>query len=191
MIHVGRYAPKNHSFLIDVLAALLRQRKNVFLVLVGSGPLEQSVAGRAAALGVRDHVRLCGSRADVPRLLSAADTFVFPSPHEGLGVACLEAQAAGLPVVMADTITREVVVAADRVSRLPLGDAEAWANAALDSFALAPRLRGAAPALSGGLFDIEVSAQTLLESYRHALARRGARRRTRGALRNHVPGLPR
>jgi glycosyltransferase involved in cell wall biosynthesis len=192
MIHVGRFdAPKNHSFLIDVLAALLRQRKNVFLVLVGSGPLEQSVAGRAEALGVQDHVRLCGSRADVPRLLSAADAFVFPSPHEGLGVACLEAQAAGLPVVMADTITREVVVAADRVSRLPLGDAEAWANAALESFALAPRLRGAAPALSGGPFDIEVSAQTLLDSYRHALARRGVRRGAPGAARNHVPGLPR
>ena len=188
MIHVGRFdVQKNHSFLIDVLAAILRQRKNVFLVMVGSGPLEQWVVERAEVLGVQDHIRFCGSRADVPRLLGAADAFVFPSLHEGLPLTCLEAQAAGLPVMMTDTITREVIVAADRVSRLPLGDAEAWANATLESLTVPPRSRSAAPSLRGSSFDIAVSAQTLLESYRQALARLGARRRTRGASRKHVP----
>ncbi len=188
MIHVGRFdLQKNHSFLIDVLAATVRQRENAFLVMVGSGLLEQSVAERAKALGVHHRVRFCGSRADVARLLGAADVFVFPSLYEGLPLSCLEAQAAGLPVIMSDTITREVIVVADRVSRVPLGDAEAWANANVESFTIPPRSRGAAPALSGSPFDIAVSAQTLLESYRHALARRGAYGRTRGASHKHVP----
>jgi len=60
------------------------------------------------------------------------------------------------------------------VGAMNRGGVEAWS-------------RGAAPALSGSPFDIAVSAQTLLESYRHALARRGTRRRTRGASRKHVP----
>ena len=60
------------------------------------------------------------------------------------------------------------------VGAMNRGGVEAWS-------------RGAAPALSGSPFDIAVSAQTLLESYRHAPARRGARRRTRGASRKHVP----
>jgi hypothetical protein len=84
-------------------------------------------------------------------------------------------------------ITREVIVVADRVSRVPLGDAAAWAHATVEAFTVPPRSRDAAPALSGSPFDIAVSAQTLLESYCHALARRGARRRTGGASRKHVP----
>jgi glycosyltransferase involved in cell wall biosynthesis len=188
MIHVGRFdVQKNHSFLIDVLAATVRQRENAFLVMVGSGLLEQSVAERAEALGVQDHVRFCGSRADVARLLGAADAFVFPSLYEGLPLSCLEAQAAGLPVIMSDTITREVIVVADRVSRVPLGDAAAWAHATVKAFTVPPRSRDAALALSGSPFDIAVSAETLLESYRQALARPGARRRTRGGSPKHVP----
>ena len=88
---------------------------------------------------------------------------------------------------MSDTITSEVIVVADRVTRVPLGDAAAWAHATVEAFTVPPRSRGAAPALSGTPFDIAVSAQTLLESYCHALARRGARRRTLGASRKHVP----
>jgi glycosyltransferase involved in cell wall biosynthesis len=188
MIHVGRFdVQKNHSFLIDVLAATVRQRENAFLVMVGSGLLEQSVAERAEALGVQDHVRFCGSRADVARLLGAADAFVFPSLYEGLPLSCLEAQAAGLPVIMSDTITREVIVVADRVSRVPLGDAAAWAHATVKAFTVPPRSRDAALALSGSPFDIAVSAQTLLESYCHALAWRSARLRTGGASRQPVP----
>jgi glycosyltransferase involved in cell wall biosynthesis len=188
MIHVGRFdAPKNHSFLIEVLAALLRQDTNVFLVMVGSGPLERSVSERAETQGVRDHVRFCGPRADVPRLLGAADAFVFPSLHEGLPLTCLEAQAAGLPIVMSDAITPEVIVAADRVCRVPVGDAEVWARAIAQSFAVHRRSLSAPAALSGGPFDIAVGAQTLLESYRDALARQAAGRGTRPTASTRAP----
>ncbi len=175
MIHVGRFdAAKNQSFAVDVLAALARRRADAVLILVGTGPLESLVADRAVALGVRERVRFCGSRADVPRLLGAADVFVFPSLLEGLPLTCLEAQASGLPVVMADTITDEVIVAADRVWRVPLGDPDAWATAVVTALALPAPARDAIETFGGGPFDIAVSTRMLLEFYRRALSRADA-----------------
>jgi glycosyltransferase involved in cell wall biosynthesis len=172
MVHVGRFEPqKNHAFLVDILAATLRRREDVFLMLIGSGPLETQVIQRADALGVRNRLRFCGSRSDVPRLLAAADVFVFPSHYEGLSLACLEAQAAGLRVVMTDSLTRELAIVASRVSRLPLGDADVWATAVLDQRQSDAMRRSGRPVLDGTAFDISVSAKTLLDSYRQALAR--------------------
>jgi glycosyltransferase involved in cell wall biosynthesis len=181
MIHVGRFdVQKNHSFLIDVLAATVRQRENVFLVMVGSGLLEQSVAERAEALGVQDHVRFCGSRADVARLLGAADAFVFPSVYEGLPLACLEAQAAGLPVIMSDTITPEVMVVADR-SRVPSVTA-AWARA-VGGLTVPPRRATPRRRWGGSPFDIAVIARTCWNPMARRLARRRSPR-TGGVSRN-------
>jgi glycosyltransferase involved in cell wall biosynthesis len=95
LIHVGRFDhQKNHALLVEAFAALARRRPSVVLLLVGGGPLEESIRARARDLGVQDRIRFCGRRADVARLLSAADAFVFPSHHEGLPLSCLEAQAA-------------------------------------------------------------------------------------------------
>ena len=45
-----------------------------------------------------------GVQQQVPQFLAAMDVFVFPSMHEGLGLALLEAQAAGLPCVVSDSV---------------------------------------------------------------------------------------
>ena len=65
-------------------------------------------------------------RDDVQNILQAMDVFVMPSFCEGLPVAGVEAQASGLPVLLADTITKEVDVT-DCVKYLPLSkDKSAW-----------------------------------------------------------------
>ena len=53
-------------------------------------------------LGVARQVRFFGFRNDIPRMLQGADCFVFPSKREGLGIAALEAMAAGLPMITSD-----------------------------------------------------------------------------------------
>ena len=70
-----------------------------------------------------------GSRGDVPQLLKAAiDVFVFPSRYEGLGLAAVEAQAAGVPCVIADVIPPEVEVLPELVHWQSLYDPPtAWA----------------------------------------------------------------
>lgn len=99
---VARFAPqKGLSLLIQAFAGLCRKlpEKNLWLVLVGDGPLRGELEKRAAASGVGERIVFAGYRPEAAGLLSAFDLFVLPSLSEGLGIALIEAQACGLPVV--------------------------------------------------------------------------------------------
>lgn len=100
ILHVGRFNPqKNHMGLLDVFERVLAQIPAARLVLVGDGPLRPAVERSVAERGIAEQVRLLGLRGDVPRLMGLSDVFLFPSFFEGFGLAALEANAAGLPVV--------------------------------------------------------------------------------------------
>jgi glycosyltransferase involved in cell wall biosynthesis len=72
---------------------------------------------------------MLGNRSDVPDLLASFDVFAFPSRFEGLCVAVIEAQAAGVPVVAtAVGGIRETVVDGETGFLVPVGDAEALAD---------------------------------------------------------------
>ena len=106
--HVGRFmTQKNHAFLLDVFKAYSKINANSVLLLVGGGELEAAIRKRALEFGISDKIIFTGIRPDVPALLSAMDVFVFPSLYEGMPNTVIEAQATGLPCLIADTITRE------------------------------------------------------------------------------------
>jgi glycosyltransferase involved in cell wall biosynthesis len=68
-------------------------------------------------------------RHDVPRLMKAMDVFVFPSLFEGLPLVLMETQAAGLPAVVADTISDEADVIKPLINRLSLQEPfSSWAK---------------------------------------------------------------
>lgn len=159
--NVGRfYDVKNHSFLLDAFQKVHEREKDAVLLLVGVGPLQQEMAQKAVELGVADHVIMTGNRDDVPELLGAMDVFAFPSLWEGLPMTVVEAQAAGLPCVLSDTITRDVDVS-PLVRYLPLGDPDRWADAMLER---RPRLDAAKNIVKAG-FDIRTSAKRLSALY--------------------------
>lgn len=107
--HVGSFQKvKNHAFLIDVFQKLHQRYPLTRLVLVGEGSLRMEMMQRVKDLELEEAVLFLGSRSDVPDLLKAMDVFVFPSLWEGLSVAMMEAQSAGLPCVVSDTIPKEV-----------------------------------------------------------------------------------
>lgn len=109
--HVGRFhEQKNHDFLIDIFKELKINRPNSFLLLVGEGALRDKIENKIDIYELRDSVILTGIRSDVPDILQAMDVFLFPSLHEGLPVTLIEAQAAGLPCVISNTITSEVAI---------------------------------------------------------------------------------
>lgn len=98
--HVGNFSPaKNHGALITIAQALVARRRDVVFLLVGDGPGRAAIETQVSARGLEHVFRFAGERADVARLLRAADIFVFPSRWEGLPGAVLEALAAALPVV--------------------------------------------------------------------------------------------
>jgi glycosyltransferase involved in cell wall biosynthesis len=104
-IHVGNFVPaKNHLRLLSIFAEIARRDQNAYLVLAGRG--ENEVERQAKAMvkqdGLESRVVFAGVRRDVPRLLVAAHTMIFPSLWEGLAGAVLEASAAGLPVIASD-----------------------------------------------------------------------------------------
>ena len=92
-------------------------------------------------LGCFENVSFLGERNDVPELLQMMDLFVFPSHFEGFPVSLLEAQAAGLPCLVSERITEEVLVS-NRINRLsPECSENEWAKAALEyrTFCYAPK----------------------------------------------------
>jgi len=90
---------KGHLDLIEILAANVDRLGPMQLVLVGDGPMRESIARRAAELNVPAH--FLGARADVADLLPAFDLVVLPSRPvvETLPLSVMEAMAAGRPVV--------------------------------------------------------------------------------------------
>jgi glycosyltransferase involved in cell wall biosynthesis len=166
--HVGRLdTPKNHTFLVEVAAEAARRSPRLRLLLVGEGPARPLIEERVRALGMASRTIFLGSRADVPHLLLAMDVFVFPSLWEGLGLAAIEAQAAGLPCVISECVPVEADVAPELVHRLPLAaGAPAWAEA----LAVIARNRitsqaGALASVENSDFNIERSMEGLYALY--------------------------
>jgi glycosyltransferase involved in cell wall biosynthesis len=87
---------KGHAVLIDAATRMPRPVA-VRYVFCGAGSLEPRLREAVAYSGLAVH--FAGFRRDVAACLAAADVVVLPSLHEGLGVAALEAMAAGRPVV--------------------------------------------------------------------------------------------
>lgn len=88
---------KNHEVIIRAIANL--DRTDIYYVICGKGPLRDMLASLAQELGVGERVIFLGFRTDVPELCNTTDISAFPSKIEGLGLAGIEAMAAGVPLV--------------------------------------------------------------------------------------------
>ena len=118
--HVGKFTPfKNQGFILDVFEDVYNRQPNSYLLYVGAGDTFKEIQQKAAAKPFADRVIFAGMQADIPAFMSAMDCFLFPSIYEGLPVVTIEAQAAGLPVVLSDCLTKEIVLS-DLTSYLSL-----------------------------------------------------------------------
>lgn len=132
--HVGRFSyEKNHQFLLEVFCKLRERDPLACLVLIGEGDLLDTIQQKAEKLGLGDSVRLLGSLSNVNQWYQAMDVFVLPSVREGLPVVGVEAQAADLPCIFSDSVTREVcLLEKTRFVGLERG-AEYWAGIIQDA----------------------------------------------------------
>jgi len=130
--HIGRFVEqKNHTFLIDIFNEVYKQNKDAILLLVGQGPLQESIKEKVNNLGLQKNVKFLGQRNDADRLYQAFDVFVLPSLYEGLPVVGVEAQAAGLPCVLSEDMTKETKVLDTTVFESLSKNSKEWAKKVL------------------------------------------------------------
>ena len=127
--HIGRLSSqKNHKFLIDIFEQILKMEKTARLVLVGAGPLEEEIKNIVLSKNLQNEVIFLGLRKDTPELYQAFDCFVLPSLHEGMPVVGVEAQAAGLPCIFSDTITKDILISPSSIMISIKKGAKYWAE---------------------------------------------------------------
>ncbi len=117
-----------------VLAEALRQAAadgvRIDLAVVGDGGARAEIEKEYAPFG--SSVQFLGARApeEISGLLAGGDMFLWPAIREAYGMAILEAQAAGLPVIAGDSGGVSSIVASGETGLLtPEGDAAAFAAA--------------------------------------------------------------
>jgi len=137
LLNVARVSPqKGLLYAVRALPAILRQYPQVHLLSVGATTDPRWTAElkrEAEALSVADHFHMLGAQANVVDFLRACDIFVFPSLYEGLGIALIEAMAAGCVCVATNTgPIPEVVQDGKDGVLVPSADAEALARAICD-----------------------------------------------------------
>lgn len=128
--HIGRfYEQKNHKFIIDIARCMKENNLNFKFILVGKGPLLESIKEKVYDMDLSENVIFLGVRTDIDVLLNLFDVLIFPSLYEGLPLTLIEAQAAGLPSVISDNITDELDLGLNLIHRLSLDDPlNIWIN---------------------------------------------------------------
>jgi glycosyltransferase involved in cell wall biosynthesis len=134
---VARFEPhKDQPTLLRAIRELKSRDVNICVDLIGDGSRRAEYQALAEQLDIAGCIHFLGVRRDIPDLLRGWDLFVFSvSPDEGLGVALIEALAAGVPVVASDVgACREVLncpVYGILGELFPAGDSVELANAIL------------------------------------------------------------
>ena len=164
----GRLVPeKNPLFVVEVLAKLRNIDSHAFAVFAGSGSQEQPIFKRARELGVENSVRLLGWRTDLPEIMSCSDWFILPHPEhpaEGFGLAVVEAQLAGLRMLLSNGILNDPLLPTACFRRLSLAAGSTiWANGAMELLQQPTPSRAAAiAALRESPLDIDCALEGLI-----------------------------
>lgn len=118
---VGRLAPiKNHALMIQVAELVKMKKLNIKFLIAGSGELEEELQNRIKVNQLEDYVQLIGRVSPIADLFPVMNVLLFPSINEGLGTSAIESQAAGVPVVLSNTIPMEVELGIDLLYRVDL-----------------------------------------------------------------------
>lgn len=114
--HIANFiSSKNHLYLLRIYKEISELDGDARFFCLGDGSLRAQIEAEIKRLGLEDKVILTGVRKDAADFMSCFDVFIFPSVFEGLPLTLIEAQAAGLPCLISDTITKDVVVSENLV----------------------------------------------------------------------------
>jgi len=172
LLFAGRMVPeKNPLFAVDVLGEMHRLDPATVGVFVGTGSLDEAVSRRAAELKLSASFRYLGWRDDVPEIMCCSDWFVLPHPEhpvEGFGLAVVEAQLAGLRMLLSRGVLDDPLLPTASFRRLALADGpQVWAKAAMELLQQPPPSRTVAlAALRESPFDIDAALNDLVSLHK-------------------------
>lgn len=131
IMHISNFRPvKRVPDLIRAFAVLVKEKRDLILVLVGEGTEKDLVQHMVQEMGLASRVRLLGTHLDPAPLLASADLLVLPSATESFGLVALEAMACAVPVVATRTGgLPEVVKHGETGLLVPVQDWQALAEA--------------------------------------------------------------
>lgn len=158
-LHFG----KNQDFLICVFAEVLRRKPNSWLILLGEGAFRKKLELLAKEKAVDHKVMFVGDTPDVPDYLMAMDVFAFPSKNEAFGIAAVEAQASGLPVIASDRLPVDVKMT-ENFRFLSIENSISEWTAAILSAKSVEREKGADAVKEAG-YDIEYTMGQIRQLY--------------------------
>ncbi|MCX6907902.1 MAG: glycosyltransferase [Verrucomicrobia bacterium] len=171
LLFANRFVPeKNPIFALEVLGELRKLEPRAVGVFVGSGGEEQALRTRVSALGLKEGTRFLGWRIDVPDIMCCCDWFILPhleKPMEGFGLAVVEAQLAGLRLLLSRGIADDPLLPGCCVRRLSLAEpASLWASEAYSQLnEFAPNRDEAAKALANSPMDMDRALANLIQIY--------------------------
>ena len=185
LLNVARLSPqKGLVYALRALPAIRKRFPSAHLVSVGATTdprWTEQLEREATELGVKDHFHVMGARRDVTDFLRACDVFIFPSLYEGLGIALIEAMAAGCACVASSAgPIPEVVSDGEDGILVPPADSDAIAAAVcrlLEDESERLRLGTAASKTAFSRFQPQQSADALTRIYESVTAIKKNRRR--------------
>lgn len=155
---------KNHKFILDIFDEIHKICDDAVLVLVGNGELLEQMKNRVSRDGLSDSVIFVGTSNRVNDILQSMDCFLLPSIYEGLGIAAIEAQAAGLPTLCSDAFPPETKVTG-LIEYMSLSSpVNEWAKKIVSYRFINERPDTSAEIMKAG-YDIQTSAKKLEQIY--------------------------
>ncbi|WP_027375718.1 glycosyltransferase family 1 protein [Kaistella palustris] len=169
--NVASFSPvKNHSFLLEIFSIYHKTNPNSYLILMGDGILRDEIKLKINELDISENIILLGAIQNTYDYLNVIDMYIFPSLSEGFGLALLEAQCNGIPIIMSDTMPEDINIT-DLGRRVSLNDhPEKWSEEIFRILDLpsVPRISYKDVVIAAG-FDVENNVQILSGFYEEFL----------------------
>lgn len=178
IINVGRCTRvKNQLFLTEVAECFKKKKKKIRILCAGNGDKDyvEEIEKSIKQKDIEEYFRLLGVRTDIDSLMRKSSAFVLPSKYEGMPLVMIEAQASGLPCVVAATFSPEVDFQIGKLTWMSLSEnAENW-TCAIENAILSGRAEKSevVKVIKQKKFDSKMFADAMCKLYLEDVMHRG------------------